>query len=56
MFGDSYAAANNIASDALLGTIMFVVGTNGVAEAVIAGIITCVIAKVLLKLKRSQKQ
>ena len=55
MFGDSYAAANNIASDALLGTIMFVVGTNGVAEAVIAGIITCVIAKVLLKLKRSQK-
>ena len=35
MFGDSYAAANNIASDALLGTIMLLIaGANGVAEAV----------------------
>ncbi len=55
MFGDSYAAANNIASDALLGTIMFVVGTNGVAEAVIAGIITCVIAKSIIKTKTKSK-
>ncbi len=56
MFGDSYAAVTNTAASALLLTLLGVVGTSGAAEAAIAGILTCVIAKVLLKLKRSQKQ
>ena len=41
--------------DAVAGVIMGVVLTNGVAEAIIAGVLVSVIGKVLLNLKRKQK-
>lgn len=54
-FGESYASANGISYDALLGFIMVIVGVNGVLEALTAAVLTCVICKVLLKIKKRQK-
>ncbi len=56
LFGESYAAARNLAADALIWAILAVVGTNGVAEAAVAAICTCGIGKILLQLKRRKGQ
>ncbi len=53
-FGESYASANGISHDALLGFILGVVGVNGVLEAITAAVLTCVICKVLFKIKKSR--
>lgn len=51
-FGESYAAAMDVAYDALIGVIMGVVGFNGVLEAITAAILACVISKVLMQITK----
>jgi len=51
-FGESYAAVNNMAFDLLFGAIMTVVGTNGVPEALIAGVVAVALAKPMTKLQK----
>lgn len=46
-FGDSYAQAIGAARSALLGMIMYVIGTNGLLEAVLAGVVVVAVAKPL---------
>lgn len=48
-FGASYAAAKNIAFEALFGVIMGIVGVSGVVEAIVAAVITMVITIPLQK-------
>ena len=55
LFKDAYATMKEVPVDAVAGVIMGVVLTNGVAEAIIAGVLVSVIGKVLLNLKRKQK-
>mgnify|MGYP004645950173 FL=1 len=55
LFGSSYASARGLAYDALYGVILTVIGTQGVPEAIVAGILTCAIGKVLLKINRQHK-
>ena len=54
-FGESYAAANNVAYDALLGFILGIVGVNGVLEAITAAVLACVICKVLFQIQKRTK-
>jgi len=54
-FGKPYAAAYNMEFSALPAAIMGVVATNGVAEALAAGVVTLAIATPLLKLKDKNK-
>lgn len=53
-FGDSYAAAKEISHNALLGVILSVVGINGIPEAIAAGILACVVCKVLFKINKQR--
>lgn len=46
-FGEQYAAAKNMAFNALFGVIMGVIGVNGIPEAIVAGILVAMICKVL---------
>ena len=55
LFKDAYATMKEVPVDAVAGVILGVVLTNGVAEAIIAGVLVSVIGKVLLNLKRKQK-
>ena len=48
-FGEAYAAAREIDFSALFGVIMGVIGINGVPEAIVAGILTMAVCKVLLR-------
>ena len=52
LFRDAYASVNGIPVDEVTAAIMFVVGTNGLAETVIAAVLVAGIGKVLLPLKR----
>ena len=47
-FRDAYAAANGVAANAVYGFILSVIGINGVPEAIVAGILTVLIGRVLL--------
>lgn len=47
-FRDAYASANGVASNAVYGFILSIIGMNGVPEAIVAGILTVLIGKVLL--------
>ena len=49
-FGEQYAAVNHIAVGALFTLIIGIIGTNGVPEAIIAGIIVPAICKPLSKI------
>ena len=51
-FGDSWGAAKNIAPDMVYKTILAVIATNGVPEAIVAMLVTAAVGKVLLALKR----
>ncbi|HHZ05889.1 MAG TPA: ECF transporter S component [Clostridiales bacterium] len=51
-FGDAYARATNIESNALIGAILAIVGVNGVPEAIVAAILTCAVCKVLFKIQK----
>lgn len=48
-FREAYAQANNVATSAVYSFILSVIGINGVPEAIVAGILTLCIGKVLLK-------
>ena len=48
-FGAAYAAAREIDFSALFGVIMGVIGINGVPEAILAGVLTMAVCKVLLR-------
>lgn len=54
LFGSSYSEAKGIAANALYGLILSVIGTQGVPEAIIAGILVTSIGQVLMKLKHSE--
>ena len=47
LFGEQYAMATKQAASALLGAILFIVGTNGVVEAIIAALLTVAVCKAL---------
>lgn len=47
-FRDAYASANGVASNAVYGFILSIIGMNGVPEAIVAGVLTVLIGKVLL--------
>ena len=48
-FREAYAAANEVAVQAVYGFILSVIGINGVPEAIVAGILTFFIGRVLMK-------
>ena len=48
-FRKSYAAANGVTVKAVYGFILSIIGINGVPEAIVAGILTLLIGRVLLK-------
>ena len=50
-FREAYAAANDVAVGAVYGFILSIIGMNGVPEAIVAGILTCLIGKILLNQK-----
>ena len=54
-FGTHYAAALNISFDALLGVLMGVVFSNGIAEAIIGCIVTLMVCKALKPLHGETK-
>lgn len=47
-FRDAYAAANGVASGAVYGFILSIIGINGVPEALVAAMLTLLIGRVLL--------
>lgn len=47
LFGESFASAKEVAADALYGIILTVIGTQGIPEAIVAGILVATIGKVL---------
>jgi uncharacterized membrane protein len=51
-FKDAYATLKGIPVDAVIGTILTVVGVNGVPEAIAAVVLTAAIGKALLALRR----
>lgn len=48
-FKDTYAAANGVATEAVYGFIVGIIGINGVPEAIIAAVITVVLGKTLMR-------
>ena len=48
-FGENYAAAREIAYEALYGTILTIIGTNGIPEAIVSAILVTAIGRVFLK-------
>lgn len=48
-FREGYAAANNVAVSAVYGFILSIIGINGVPEAIVAGVLTLCIGKVLMR-------
>lgn len=48
-FKDAYAAANGVASDAVYGFILSIIGINGVPEAIVAAVIVTIVGRTLLK-------
>ena len=55
LFGSSYANAKGIATDALYGVILGVIGTQGVPEAIVAAVLTAAIGKALLHIRLNIK-
>lgn len=48
-FKDTYAAANGVAVKAVYGFILSIIGINGVPEAIVAGVLTALIGRTLMK-------
>lgn len=48
-FREAYAAANEVAVQAVYGFILSIIGINGIPEAIVAGILTFLIGRVLMK-------
>ena len=54
-FHDSYAGARGVASEALYGVILGVIGVNGIPEAIVAAILTLAVGKALLRFTRKKE-
>lgn len=50
-FGDTYASVKDISYQTLYGVIITIIGTNGIPEAIVAGILVTAIGKVFFKSK-----
>ncbi len=50
-FKDAYAAANGVATNAVFGFILSIVGINGVPEAIVAAVIVAFVGRVLVAAK-----
>ncbi len=50
-FRDQYAAANNVAAEGVYSFILSIIAMNGVPEAIVAGILTAALGKVLMNRK-----
>lgn len=48
-FRDTYAQANEVASGAVYGFILSIIGMNGIPEAIVAGVLTFGIGRVMLR-------
>lgn len=55
LFSDAYAAAKGIGPELVLGVILAIVGTNGIPEAIGAGILVAAIGKALFAIQNSRK-
>lgn len=55
LFGSSYSTAKDMAEDALFKVILTVVGTQGVPEAIVSGIIVTAVGQVLYKVRKSNR-
>lgn len=55
LFGSSYAAAKGLAIDSLYKIIFTVIGTQGIPEAIIAGVIVTAVGQVLYKFKKIEQ-
>lgn len=53
-FKDAYAAANGVATNAVFGFILSIVGMNGVPEAIVAAVIVAFVGRVLVTAKFMQ--
>lgn len=53
LFGESYALARGVAVDALYKIIFTVIGTQGVPEAIVAGLIVTIVGRALYKVNES---
>ncbi len=51
-FSHEFAAAKEIALDAVYGVILTIIATNGIPEAIVAAVLTTAIGKALLQLKK----
>ena len=49
LFASQYAAAKNVAIDAVWGLIMVTVTASGIPEAIVAAILVAIIGKVMLR-------
>ena len=52
LFGNSYAAAQNVGFDMLYNFILGIILTNGIPEAIVAALFTLAIGKVLLRMRK----
>lgn len=52
-FGKDYASATGKAYDTLYGAILAIIATSGIPEAIVAGVLTLVIGKVMLQVMKS---
>lgn len=48
-FGEEYAAAKKMAFEALYGSILIIIGTNGVPEAIVAAVLVAAIGQVFIR-------
>ena len=55
LFSDASAAAQGIGPELVLGVILAIVGTNGIPEAIGAGILVAAVGKALDVYKRPQR-
>lgn len=53
-FGQQYAAAKEVAFEALFGVIIGIIGMNGIPEAIVAAIIVATLCKVLKRIFRTK--
>ncbi|HIX71015.1 MAG TPA: ECF transporter S component, partial [Candidatus Enterococcus stercoravium] len=52
IFKDAYGELIKKGADQVYGAILLVIGTQGVPEAIVAGVLTAAIASILLRLNR----
>lgn len=54
LFGSSYSAAKGLAADSLYKLIFTIIGTQGIPEAIVAGVIVTAVGQVLYKFRNSE--